>query len=39
LYKVRNPNGKVVISGSFSRILNLDEVRAISVDGVECPIQ
>jgi hypothetical protein len=35
----RNPDGKMVTSGSFSRILNLDEVKAISVDGVEYPLQ
>jgi hypothetical protein len=31
----RNPNDKVVITGSFSRILNLDDVQAIVVDDVE----
>ena len=31
----RNPDGKVVTTGTFSRILNLDEVQAIIVDGVE----
>jgi hypothetical protein len=35
----RNPDGKMVTSGSFSRILDLDEVMAISVDGVEYPLQ
>ncbi|WP_347489174.1 DUF4179 domain-containing protein [Desulfoscipio sp. XC116] len=31
----RNPDGKVVTTGYFSRILNLNEVRAIRVDGTE----
>lgn len=33
----RNPDGKVVTTGHFSRILNLNEVKAISVDGTEYP--
>jgi hypothetical protein len=34
----RNPDGKVVTSGTFSRVLNLDEVQAILVDDVEYPL-
>jgi hypothetical protein len=34
----RNPNDKVNITGSFSRILNLDDVQAIIVDDVEYPL-
>lgn len=35
----RNPDGKVVTTGSFSRILNLNDARAILVDDIEYPIQ
>jgi len=35
----RNPDNKVVTSGSFSRILNLDQVQAIIVDDVEYTLQ
>jgi hypothetical protein len=34
----RNPDGKVVTTGTFSRILNLDEVQAIIVDNTEYPL-
>lgn len=35
----RNPDGLMIISGYFSRILNLDEVQSILVDGVTYPLQ
>lgn len=31
----RNPDGKVVTAGEFWRIIRLDEVKAISVNGVD----
>lgn len=34
----RNPDGKVVTTGYFSRILDLNQVKAIIVDGTEYPM-
>lgn len=34
----RNPDGKVVTTGYFSRILNLNDVQTICVDGTEYPL-
>ncbi len=36
---VRNPDGKVVTTGTFSRILNLDDVQSIIVDDAEYLLQ
>jgi len=35
---VRNPDGELVITGQFSRIINPDEIVKVVIDGVEFPI-
>lgn len=37
-YGMRNPDGKVVLAGEFGRIISLDQVKSISVEGVEYPV-
>ncbi|MBS6953424.1 MAG: DUF4179 domain-containing protein [Enterocloster asparagiformis] len=38
-YGMRNPDGKVVLAGEFGRIISMDQVKSITVDGVEYPVK
>ncbi|MBS5604916.1 MAG: DUF4179 domain-containing protein [Enterocloster asparagiformis] len=38
-YGMRNPDGKVVLAAEFGRIIRLDQVKSISVDGVEYSVK